>query len=168
VLLLAVVARGAFCGWICPLGAIQEWLYAGGLWLQQHIPPLGRSVRALKSWAGVQSVRRFDQRVAPTLIERIDHWLSYGKFVVLAWAVLGAASYGYMVFRDYDPWSALLTIGELELTGGGVVLAVPLRLPAGRGDRVGRQAQPAADPARWSGLRWLRAVQQSMSGRYPS
>jgi len=94
--------------------------------MQKRIPALGRGVRALKSWNGVQPVRRFDQRDAPTLIERIDHWLRYGKYVVLAWAVLGAASYGYMVFRDYDPWSALLTITELELTGGMVVLAVVL------------------------------------------
>lgn len=126
VLLLTVVARGAFCGWICPLGAIQEWLYAGGVWMQKRIPPLGRNIRALKAWAGVQSVRRFDQRGAPTLIERLDRWLRYGKYVVLAWAVLGTAAYGYMVFRDYDPWAALLTIGELELTGGAVVLAVML------------------------------------------
>jgi hypothetical protein len=48
VLLLAVVARGAFCGWICPLGAIQEWLFAGSAWLQKHIRPLGRGVRTLK------------------------------------------------------------------------------------------------------------------------
>jgi polyferredoxin len=27
VLLLAVVTRGAFCGWVCPFGALQEWLY---------------------------------------------------------------------------------------------------------------------------------------------
>lgn len=126
VLLLTVVARGAFCGWICPLGAIQEWIYAGSMWAQKRIPPLGRSVRALKAWAGVPSVRRFDQRGAPTLIERIDHWLRYGKYVVLAWAVLGAAAYGYMVFRAYDPWSALLTFAALELTGGTVVLGVVL------------------------------------------
>ncbi|MBK9715010.1 MAG: 4Fe-4S binding protein [Kouleothrix sp.] len=31
-----------------------------------------------------------------------------------------------MVFRDYDPWAALLTIGELELSGGLVVLGVVL------------------------------------------
>src|SRR5581483_11943734 len=126
VLLLAVVARGAFCGWICPLGAIQEWLFAGSAWAQKRIPPLGRSVRALKTWAGATPTRRFDQRGAPTLLARIDGWLRYGKYLVLAWAVLGAAAYGTMVFRDYDPWSALLAIGELELTGGAVVLAVVL------------------------------------------
>lgn len=126
VLLLAVVARGAFCGWICPLGAIQEWLYAGSAWLQKRIRPLGRGVRTLKAWAGARPARRFDQRGAPTLIERIDGWLRYGRYVVLAWAVLGAAGYGYMVFRDYDPWAALLTIGELELTGGAIVLVIVL------------------------------------------
>jgi polyferredoxin len=126
VMLLTVVARGAFCGWICPLGAIQEWLYAGSAWAQKRIPPLGRSVRALKTWAGATPTRRFDQRGAPTLLARIDGWLRYGKYLVLAWAVLGAAAYGTMVFRDYDPWSALLAIGELELTGGAVVLAVVL------------------------------------------
>ncbi len=126
VLLLTVVARGAFCGWICPLGALQEWVYAGSAWLQKRIRPLGRGVRALKRRAGAQQMRRFDQRGAPTLIERLDHWLRYGRYVVLAWAVFGAAAYGTMVFRDYDPWAALLTIGELELTGGALVLALVL------------------------------------------
>lgn len=126
VLLLTFVARGAFCGWICPLGAIQEWLYAGSAWVQKRIPPLGRRVRALKAWAGATPTRRFDQRGAPTVLARIDGWLRYGRYVVFAWAVLGAAAYGTMVFRDYDPWAALLTIGELELTGGAVVLVVVL------------------------------------------
>lgn len=126
VLLLTVVARGAFCGWICPLGAIQEWLYAGSAWLQRRIPPLGRSMRALKARAGATPARRFDQRGAPTLLARIDGWLRYGRYVVLAWALLGAAAYGTMVFRDYDPWAALLTIGELELTGGTIVLTIVL------------------------------------------
>ncbi|MBK9713337.1 MAG: 4Fe-4S binding protein [Kouleothrix sp.] len=126
VLLLAVAARGAFCGWICPLGAIQEWLFAASMWLQRRIPSLGRAVKALKARAGVRPIARFDQRLAPTLLARIDHWLRYGRYLVLAWAVGGAAIYGYMVFRDYDPWAALLTIGELELSGGLVVLGVVL------------------------------------------
>lgn len=126
VLLLALLARGAFCGWICPLGSIQEWLYAGSMWLQRRIPPLGRAIKRLKARMGVQPTLRFDQRPAPTLLARIDHWLRYGRYLVLAWAVGGAAVYGSMVFRDYDPWSALLTIGELELSGGLVVLGVVL------------------------------------------
>jgi polyferredoxin len=126
VLLLAVAARGAFCGWVCPFGTLQEWLYAASTWLQRHIRPLGRGVKALKAWAGAQSVRRFDQRGAPTLIQRIDHWLRALKYVVLAWILLGAAGYGFLVFRDYDPWAALITITELELTGGLIVLAVVL------------------------------------------
>lgn len=126
VLLLTLAARGAFCGWICPLGTIQEWLFAASTWLQRAIPPLGRAVRALKARVGVQPILRFDQRPAPTLLARIDHWLRYGRYIVLAWAILGAAAYGYMVFRDYDPWAALLTIAELELSGGLVVLLVVL------------------------------------------
>lgn len=126
VLLLSVAARGAFCGWICPFGALQEWLHAASTWLQRRIRPLGRAVKALRARAGVQPARRFDRRGAPTLIERIDRWLRALKYLVLAWVLLGTAGYGFLVFRDYDPWAALLTIAELELTGGLVVLAVVL------------------------------------------
>ncbi|MBK9714795.1 MAG: 4Fe-4S binding protein [Kouleothrix sp.] len=118
--------RAAAHGGGTRLGAIQEWLYAGSAWAQKRIPSLGRSVRALKTWAGATPTRRFDQRGAPTLLARVDGWLRYGKYLVLAWAVLGAAAYGTMVFRDYDPWAALLTIGELELTGGASVLVIVL------------------------------------------
>jgi len=109
-----------------PFGTLQEWLYAASTWLQRHIRPLGRGVKALKAWAGTQPVRRFDQRGAPTLIQRIDHWLRALKYIVLAWILPGTAGYGYLVFRDYDPWAALISITELELTGGLIVLAVML------------------------------------------
>ena len=34
--------------------------------------------------------------------------------------------YGFMVFRDYDPWSALINIAEFSFTPGIVVLGITL------------------------------------------
>jgi ferredoxin len=63
---------------------------------------------------------------APTLIRRVDGVLRYGKYVVLALILGGTVAHGVMVFRDYDPWSALLEIGALVLTAGTVVLGAVL------------------------------------------
>jgi polyferredoxin len=124
-LALTIVARGAFCGWICPFGAIQEWIYAASAWLQKRIPPFGRGMRAFKKRLGVRSAR-LGMLPESTLIQRIDGVLRYGKYAVLATIIGGTISYGVMVFRDYDPWSALLEIGALELTAGTVVLGIVL------------------------------------------
>ena len=45
---------------------------------------------------------------------------------MLAWTVGGSAYFGYMVFRDFDPWAALLNIAEFSFTPGLVVLIVTL------------------------------------------
>ena len=119
-----IVARSAFCGWICPLGTIQEWTYAFSRWLQRRIPPLGRAMSALRKRLNPRSAR--GSATGPTLGQRIDHWLSYGRYLVLAWIIGGTITYGSMVFRDYDPWSALLSLAELQLSVGTAVLAVSL------------------------------------------
>lgn len=120
----AVVARGAFCGWLCPFGTIQEWVHDFSRWLQRRVPPLGRAMRALN--------RRLNPRVSraayagPTLGQRIDRALSYGRYLALAWIIGATIAYGTMVFRDYDPWSALLSLAELQVGVGTAVLAISL------------------------------------------
>lgn len=120
----ALIARGAFCGWICPFGTIQEWVHAASRWLQRHIPPFGRAMRALNKRLNPRAPR--GAYAGPTLGQRIDGALSYGRYLVLAWIIGGTIAYGTMVFRDYDPWSALLSLAELQLGFGTVILAASL------------------------------------------
>ncbi len=119
-----IVARGAFCGWICPFGTIQEWIYAFSRWLQRRIPPLGRAMNALRKRLNPRAAR--GSAVGPTLGQRIDHWLSYGRYLVLAWFIGATIAYGSMVFRDVDPWATLLHITTIQMSIGAVVLLVTL------------------------------------------
>ena len=111
IVLTALVGRSFFCGWICPLGALQEAIAAFSHRLQRRFPALRRTIRVLQQKAGP---------VAPFL----DRWLRYLKYVLLAWLLAGTAIYGVLVFRDVDPWIALLTIAEFDLSGGLLVLGV--------------------------------------------
>jgi polyferredoxin len=108
ILVSAVLAKGYFCGWVCPFGTIQEGITGLSFRLQRRFSAVASFVKGTKSRLG--------------FLARADHWLRYGKYVVLAWALAGSAIYGVMVFRDVDPWAALLTVTELELGGGLVVL----------------------------------------------
>ncbi len=111
-LAVSLLLRSAFCGWICPLGFIQEMVSNLSGWLQKRIPALRRWMAALR------------QRGARLAV--LDRYLRYLKYLVLAWAVGGSAYFGYMVFRDYDPWSTLLSLAEFSFTPGVIVLAVTL------------------------------------------
>jgi polyferredoxin len=117
VLLIAVMAvalllRSAFCGWICPLGFIQDLVNNLSGVLQKRIPALRRAFLSLNKKSARLAV--------------LDRYLRYIKYLVLAWAVGGSAYFGYMVFRDFDPWSALLNIAEFSFTPGLVVLLITL------------------------------------------
>ncbi len=111
-LAVALLARNAFCGWICPFGFIQDMVHSFSAAVQKRVPAIRKAVKALK------------QRGAKLAV--LDRYLRFLKYGVLAWAVAGAAAYGFMVFRDYDPWAALWNLLELSLAGGTVVLAIVL------------------------------------------
>ncbi|MEP7369557.1 MAG: 4Fe-4S binding protein [Dermatophilaceae bacterium] len=116
VLLLAVVGRGFFCGWLCAFGTLQEMVYAAGQAITDRVPPLRRLRRRLSVGASTERWRR------------IDRTLRWGRWLVLTWAIVGAAVTGTMVFREADPWIALLSVAEFELSLAFVVLVVTLVL----------------------------------------
>ena len=88
---LALVFRRAFCGWICPLGAMQE-LFA----------TLGRRLH----W------RR------PTHDNKIDGSLRWVKYLLLFVILFFTYRTGELVFSPYDPWAsyAHLTAGWGEIS----------------------------------------------------
>lgn len=110
VALMAIAARGSFCGWACPFGSIQEGVYAMSRAVGSRVPPLGR----------------WQRRPAGPVWRRVDSVLRYGRYAVLAFAVGGAAVTGTLVFREVDPWHAVLGIVEFELSLAFAVLVAVL------------------------------------------
>jgi len=111
-LVTALVARNAFCGWLCPFGFMQDMVSSFSAFVQKKVPAIRKGVKTLKTRGKKLAV--------------IDRPLRFLKYIVLAWAVLGAAYYGFMVFRDVDPWAAVWNLAELSLGLGTVVLAITL------------------------------------------
>lgn len=111
-LAVALIARNAFCGWLCPFGFIQDMTSSFSAFVQKRVPVLRKAVKALK------------KNSARLIV--LDRYLRFLKYGVLAWAVGGAAAYGFMVFRDFDPWAALWNLLELSLAAGTIVLAIVL------------------------------------------
>ncbi|HET9656646.1 MAG TPA: 4Fe-4S binding protein [Kineosporiaceae bacterium] len=116
VVVLAVTARGFFCGWLCAFGSLQEWVHAAAQALADRVPPLRRLRRALNR---PQFARRW---------RRVDRVLRWGRSVVLAWALIGAVVTGTMVVRDADPWAALVSVAQFELSLGFTVLLATFAL----------------------------------------
>ena len=116
VLVLAVLGRGFFCGWLCPMGTVQEMVHAAGRAVIDRVPPLRRLRRRLDRGAGTQRWRQ------------TDRMLRWGRWLVLAWAIIGAGITGTMVFREADPWIALLSVAEFELSLAFVILIATLVL----------------------------------------
>lgn len=114
IVVLALIGRGFFCGWLCPLGSIQEAIRGMAHAVTGRAPWMrraGRTISAHTPWW-----------------PRVDHILRYGRYVVLVWAVGGAAVTGVMVFREVDPWNALLSVAEFEVSTAFVVLIAVLGL----------------------------------------
>ena len=103
VVLLALFTRSSFCGWICPIGTIQEW------------------IRKLAKRIGIAP--RF------SLAQRLGKWdgvLQWSKYVLLVWIVLGTIYYGTLIFRDYDPYAGFIQLVDFDLTAGGILFILML------------------------------------------
>lgn len=96
-LLLAVLFGPVFCGWVCPLGSIQEWV---GKW--------GRKL--------------FKRRYNHFLPARLDAVLRYARYLVLAWVLYLTAATGKLIFAEYDPYFTLFNFWSGEVAIGGAVL----------------------------------------------
>jgi len=84
-IILAVIFRRAFCGWLCPLGGIQEF-----------IGRLGRKMLG-------------KQLVMPV---KADKYLRYLKYVVLIMTAAAAWGTASIWMSPYDPWAAYGHLGE--------------------------------------------------------
>ncbi len=89
VLLMTLLLRRAFCSYMCPIGAISEWLRNAGARLRA--PML---------------------RVSPG----VDRWLSMLKYPVLGAILYLTWRAGELVFRGFDPCYALISRHGTDIT----------------------------------------------------
>lgn len=83
----AIVVRKAFCSWICPFGAVSEWLYTAGKSIRARLVKLERFILSGDKWL---------------------RWLRVGLLaVVLVLSWISAE----MVFRSFDPYYVLFSVG---------------------------------------------------------
>ncbi len=103
-LVIGLVLTGkSFCGWICPLGSVQEALNA-----------IGRRI-----WPGLYN----------RIPRRLEQALLYLKWAVLAWVLVQTARSARLVFQDWDPYYNLFRIWTDEVAMSGyAVTAVTLLL----------------------------------------
>lgn len=93
VLGVALVAGRAFCGWMCPLGTIQDWLTNFGRRLggeRKHI-------------RGKASKSRFPI----TLPTDVDKYLRYAKYLILALIIIASLYAIYPPLHDFCPVRAV-------------------------------------------------------------
>lgn len=95
--LSALLFGPVFCGWVCPLGTVQEWISA-----------LGRKVFR----------RRFNHFVPP----QVDRVLRYARYGVLAWVVYVTATSGTLLFEAYDPYFALFNFWSGEVAPTALII----------------------------------------------
>jgi polyferredoxin len=96
VLGVALVAGRAFCGWLCPLGALQDFITRG----------VGKFSGEMHHIRGKKSKARLPLRL-PAFI---DHWLRYAKFLVLAMVLIASLYAVFPPLREFCPMRAVFSL----------------------------------------------------------
>lgn len=91
ILISAILFGPVFCGWVCPLGSIQEW-----------IGKLGKKI--------------FPQKHNNFIPPKLDRVLRYLRILVLIWVVYITAKSGYLMFSNIDPFQALFKFWTEDVT----------------------------------------------------
>jgi ferredoxin len=118
------LGRASFCGWLCPLGAIVEWVNRAGRAFARafaHVPGAGRMGRLAARWGSRRARRAAWLRSARG--RRIDSALRYLRFAVLALILVLTFQGQRLVFEGYDPFKAVFHF-QIETVTTIVVLAL--------------------------------------------
>ena len=99
VLLLSILFGPVFCGWVCPLGTVQEW-----------VGKLGKKL--------------FKRRYNHFVPARLDNLLRYARYGILAWVLYVTAVSGTLVFEAYDPYFALFNFWSTEVAWSAIAIRV--------------------------------------------
>lgn len=101
VFILALLFGPVFCGWICPMGSIQEW--TGKL--------------------GKKMMKKRYNNIVPYKIDRI---LRYLRYVMLVWVIYMTAKTATLVFWNVDPYHTLFHFwtGEFAISGLAILIIV--------------------------------------------
>lgn len=91
IMMSAILFGPVFCGWICPLGSIQEWF--------------GRIGKKI-----------FKSKFNHFIPRKLDSVLRYIRYGVLAWVVYMTAISGYLIFAELDPYHALFNFWSSEVS----------------------------------------------------
>lgn len=93
-ILLTLLARKSFCGWICPVGAISEWFAVLGKKLFRHTrrDEKGNPLHALEP---------------PRHIDRALRWIRLPVLIVILYLTYRT---GELIFRGYDPYYILFSL----------------------------------------------------------
>jgi polyferredoxin len=97
--LLAILVGPAFCGWVCPLGSIQEW-----------IGNIGKKI--------------FKKKYNHFIPYKYDKYLRYTRYIVLAMIVYMSAKTVTLMFESMDPFYALFNFYTSEVAIGSMIILV--------------------------------------------
>ena len=122
-LLLTVLARKAFCAWVCPLGAVAEGM--------ARLGRVGKQAFGKNGWS-----RSWDHQLLGvyTPAPRVDRVLRWLRLPVLALILFFTFRTGELVFRSFDPYYILFSFHGHDVRGYsygilGGVLALAVVMP---------------------------------------
>lgn len=100
--ILAILFGPVICGWVCPLGTIQEWF-------------------------GKLGKKFFGKKFNHIVQAQHDRYLRFTRYIILLWVVYIIASTGKLVFQNVDPYYALFNFWSGEVAIGSlIILAITL------------------------------------------
>lgn len=105
VLFLSVLFGPVFCGWLCPLGSIQEW-----------IGNLGKKI--------------FKSKYNTFINYKYDKYLRFIRYIVLIWVVFITSKTTLLMFANIDPYHALFNFWTSEVTPQALILLVIILVSA--------------------------------------
>lgn len=99
IFILAILFGPVFCGWVCPLGTVEEWI-------------------------GKAGTKLFKNKYNNFVPKKLDRILRYLRYIVLIWVVYMTSVSGYLLFDKIDPYNALFSFWSEEAAPSAIIVLV--------------------------------------------